>query len=276
MKTKTTITAAVLLLTLSFSFGFEDHTYRMDRGLSAGLPGEKAMFCGIIHELYKKTKDPVKIVDLLYQQMFPGSLGSGVKVQFSNEGSRNGAIGVTTIFSSRHPNYTPIGSGSDPIDKVEIEVLNTSDWDTTFHELSHSFNASIRKNMGGYDFFDEGMAVFTSWCLHNSKMEKDALSLKKLVEDNGTPFRLKTYFLDLFDKEPSASQYTSAGFFMVQIYDLAGPSTVKYLITVDSANNSPEKVYKRLLEDLKVGPHGSLDEDGFWLKMSERLEEWSK
>lgn len=275
MKTILTI-IAVLALTLS---SHAAHAYRSDRlGDSPALPGVKGGFIMFIFtekDKHGTGSGASKLyIDDYYQTIFPGcNPHVSDAVSYTGEGSRNGAIGLTSL-QPESDRIVRLGNHSPRIAETKVEVFNSGDWDTYFHEMSHAYNASLRGNTGGYHFFDEGMAVMTNWAFNYEKMEDEAISMRGFASRIHSPDELKAAFLSLGDKVPEGHSYPFAGFFMLQIYDLSGPSTLKYLITADSRTDSFDHVYQEILRGLANGPHGGLTESQFWSLMFERLNEW--
>ncbi len=250
---------------------------RYERGLY-NVEGVDSMFYGYGTSCYEKygTSDPQRYLQDLYGNLFPGTNPKPAVVVVTGEIIRDGAIGLTTLHSDVNPNYKAIGGGSPKITSMKVEVFNPGDWDTYFHESSHAFNASLRVHNGGYHLFDEGMAVMVNWIFNNGRLSDDALGMARLARTLPDPNSLRTYILSRFDKDPEGHDYPIAGYFMMQVHDLAGPSALKYLITVDRKKESPNAVYRQLLRYLEVGPQGRIEEDMFWKMLYVRLLDWSE
>lgn len=277
MKTKNIGVMIVTLTLLLASSLNAQHQWRSQRGLDWKLPG----YPEELHQIFisthvKGANDSDKITDSIYQKMFPGSLAKGAKASYVENAMnvRNGLVGATTLTANSRPNYRAIGSHSDPIGSVKVEVYREGDLDTEIHETAHSYNASLRGTMGGYHFFDEGMAVLMNWIFHAQRCEEEAINLNQILKECPTPIALKNYALRSVPEIPPGHVYPFAGFFMTQVYDLAGAKTVKYLLCADQKTDGVDKVYSQILQDVQQKSH--LDEDAFWILMHERLIEWTR
>ncbi len=216
-----------------------------------------------------------KQVERLYSKMFPGYVGRSVEIKLVSAGSMNGALGVTKSWTKEQSNYIPIGDGQSEVGAVQIEVYDGS-IDTAVHETAHSIDVSIRGKTSCFKFFEEGQAVFVNWIFFPKRRDQDAACLKHYAKMS--PEELRSFILrdGGFSEAPPGHDYPLAGFFVCQVYDLAGPSTAKFLIQSSRSSIHPGNAYKEILLGLANGPKGSVSEEQFWNILHERLLEWSK